>query len=135
MKPTWLKKHPVLKDKDIDQLETEAAIHEFGPDKTPRDQAEKKAYDGYVRKQRENAVAWHAVGQKLALANGDSETAKKHGEAMEPHLKALGHDGVGPLPKEIEELKEKAKVYKFRNHPGDSFNESEEELVPKKDVD
>lgn len=108
------------------ELDREAALHEFDG-KLPRHEAEDKAYHGYKRKQHELAAAHHLQGIKMAEAAGDERQGRKHGLMYQLHLKELGHDAIGPVPKEVQQhidaghAGEGGTLYNFKPHRGDMF--------------
>ncbi len=116
--PNWMGR-PVLHPDHSEELETHAAVNEFGM-KMPRAHAEQAAYDDYVTRQREQAAAHHLAGVKAAHGAGDMEAARKHGMMYAVHAKALGHEPVGPVPASIA-AHGSQKVYKFKPHKGDLF--------------
>ena len=121
-RPMWLGRYPVTDADHVNHLETMAALHEFHR-KLPRHQAEELAHQEYTKERLVEAAAHHLVGIKAATSAGDSEAAKKHGVMYSFALKALGHDPVGAIPKEVE-AKTKgldSKLYRFKPHPGDAF--------------
>src|SRR4051812_34908308 len=75
---TWMgnANYPLVHADHEDQLERDAAVHEFGSH-MPREEAEKKAYDDYKAGQHKEAAAHHLAGQKAAEAIGDDEGARK----------------------------------------------------------
>ncbi len=134
MAHNWLDKYLVLNDKDVDGLETEAAIHEFGPSRMPREQAEKTAHETYIKSQRIKAAAHHLMGQKLALAAGDSESAQKHGALYMLHMEALGFNPADVPPPEVQVNAQDLKSYNFKAHKGDMYaiNQAKEKIEPSK---
>jgi len=117
----WLGRD-ILDQDHIHGLERDAALNEFGH-KMPRDKAEEKAYEDYVRNKRIAAASHHYRGNKAALSVGDMDSARKHHVMYELHLKALGMDPHGPVPpavmNHVEE--EPMKLYRFKPHHGDAF--------------
>lgn len=121
--PMWLNKHPVLHEGHLHDLDTRAAINEFDR-KMPRAEAEAKAHKDYMAEHHAVAAAHHLSGMKAAQAVGNMEEAKKHGAMYRLHIKALGHDPVGPVPAEVQNHypnEDSAKVYKFKAHKADRF--------------
>lgn len=118
----WLGK-TILSPDHAHDLERAAAIHEFGHGML-RHEAEKKAYDDYVRDQRLSAMAHHYQGMKAAYGLGDMDEARKHGAMYELHAKSLGFNPTDPVPPEVvakmPSLQDR-KVYKFKTHGGDAF--------------
>lgn len=121
MLPSWLGR-PIVHPDHANDLETEAAINEYGL-KMPRAQAEDQAHKDYVGKQREAAASHHLSGMKVANATGDTEAARKHHMMYSLHAKALGFEPVGEAPASIADKH----VYKlkFKPHQGDMFSASE----------
>ena len=114
----WQSKR-VLHPDHVSGLDLSAAKYEFG-NKMPRDQAEGRAYEDYVKEQRLDAAAHHLAGAKAARAAGDMQAAQKHGALYHAHLEALGMQPVGPVPPEVtQRLAALQGVYKFRAHTGD----------------
>ncbi len=119
--PSWMGR-PVTSKDHLQDLETEAAINEFGPSRMPRGQAEEHAYKGYVQKQHTEAAAHHLAGMRAAHASGDMESARKHSLMYGVHSKALGHDPVGPAhPSVAAHLEGNPGKVKFKPHRGDLF--------------
>ncbi len=119
-------------------LDREAALHEF-EGKMPRHEAEDRAYGDYKRRQHTEAAAHHLLGIKLAQAAGDQREARKHGLMYSFHVQHLGHDPIGPVPKEVEQHRHGSggpppKVYTFKPHLGDIFVLSDN-LFDKKEPD
>ncbi len=120
--PLWLGR-PIVDGDDVHRLETDAAIFEFNA-KMPRDQAESKAYENYIREKRTEAAAFHLAGMKAAQGAGAMGEGRKHGMLFEVHMNALGHEPMGPVPPEVQSklrALEDAPVYKFKAHRGDLF--------------
>lgn len=119
--PRWLDRYPVVHPDHIQELETEAAVNEFGR-KLPREQAEAEAHSAYTKRQREAAMLHHLRGMQAADAAGAREDARKHSAMYQLHAKALGHDPVGPVPAAVLAHGESAKPpYRFKPHKGDLF--------------
>lgn len=131
--PKWLGKYPVVDADHLQDLETRAAIEEFGH-KKPRHEAEAKAHDDYRRDQLSDAAAHHLVGLTAAHAAGASDDAKKHAAMYGVALNALGHEDVmNPPPEVTSKAKHTpAEVYKFRAHKGDAFALPEHKEEPEK---
>jgi hypothetical protein len=118
---SWAGK-PIAHPSHADTLAQDAVINEFGPDKLPRQQAEAKAYEDYVRQQHAEAAAWHLSGMKAAHAGGDLESAKKHSLMYQLHSKKLSHDPVGPAhPMVTAHMSKSPKPQRFKAHRGDLF--------------
>lgn len=130
-KHNWLG-HAVVDPDAIADLETRAAVNEFGR-KLPRHEAEDAAWKDYVREQHEKAAAHHLAGMKAASAGVNKEDAHKHWLLYDLHTKALGKNGVGPVPVEVEKrLAEQKPLYRFKSHPGDLYVlENPESLIRK----
>jgi predicted Zn-ribbon and HTH transcriptional regulator len=121
--PMWAEKYPVLEEAHGHDLDQRAAINEFHR-KMPRDQAESAAHEDYRKEHSHRAAAHHLQGMKAAQSAGYMDEAKKHGEMYALHMKALGHDPMGPVPPEIKAQAEDpkfAKVYQFKNHGADTL--------------
>lgn len=116
---TWLGR-TILHPSHHEELEQNAAVNEFGL-KMPRKEAEAAAYADYEKRQRTQAAAHHLAGMKAAHAAGDMEAARKHGMMYQLHVKALGHEPVGPTAPAIAALLQGQKVYRFKPHKGDTF--------------
>ena len=122
MHDQWLGR-PIAHKDDTHDLETRAAIHEFHG-QLPRHQAEQRAHDEYVKDKRLEAAAHHLSGLKAAQGAGQTEEARKHGALYELHLKALGHEPVGPVPPEVQQrlqAPDRDQLYRFRAHKGDVY--------------
>lgn len=122
MAPKWLGRYPMLDADHENDLETRAAIHQFGG-KMERHKAEDQAHADYRKDQLHEAAAHHMVGMKAAHAAGDDESAQKHGVMYVLALKALGHDNtVEPPPEVANKAKNTpSQVYRFKAHKGDTF--------------
>lgn len=132
MMPMWKDKQIVDQDHEHD-LEQRSALYEF-EHKLPRDLAEKAAHTEYKREQHMKAAATHFAGMKAAKATGDHDEAKKHHAMYTMHLQQLGHDSMGPLPKEIEHHMASVKggpFYRFQPHKADAFLFNEGDKKPK----
>lgn len=116
--PAWLGR-PILHPDHANDLETNAAVNEFGL-KMPRDKAEEGAYLDYVKGQRQQAAGHHLAGMRAARAAGDMEAARKHGLMYKLHSEALGNEPVGPVHPEVASQEQGYKM-KFRPHRGDLF--------------
>jgi hypothetical protein len=121
-RPQWMGRD-IADEHDGEHLERESALKEFSG-KMHRGAAEDEAYGDYRKQQHAIAAAHHLTGMKLAEAAGDLKQGRKHGLMYELHLKALGHESVGPVPDEVhhhlrDNLPEK--LYRFKPHPGDAF--------------
>ena len=121
-KAKWLEKYDISSPDHVNDLETQSAIHEFNH-KLPRHEAEKKAYDDYVRDRTLEAAAHHLAGMRAAQGAGDMDAARQHGTMYTLALKQLGHPEVGEVPTEItNKMKhEPSKLYRFKGHDSDSF--------------
>lgn len=117
----WLDRFPVLDESDMDWLETQAAVHEFGSEnKMSREDAESKAHAEYKRKHSAIAAAHHLAGMRAAAG----EEARKHGMMYALHCKELGCDPSGPVPDEIRahmDSDEFKHPVKFSAHKADAF--------------
>lgn len=119
--PMWMDR-PITHKDHAQDLEQEAAINEFGPNRMSRDHAEEKAYQDYVGRQHTEAAAHHLSGMRSAHAAGDMESARKHSLMYGVHSKALGHDPVGPAhPSVAAFLDGNPGKVKFKPHRGDLF--------------
>lgn len=112
-------KYPMADASHHDELQTSAAINMLQGG-MPKEQAEVKAHDDYVKKQRTDALHYHAAGMKAATAIGDMDSAKKHGAMFSLHRKALGDNPVGAPPAKAPGVSSSPKM-KFKAHPGDHF--------------
>jgi hypothetical protein len=118
----WLDKYEVLSEDDHPALEAAAAIQEMR-NGLPKEQAEAKAHDDYLRKHAIQAMGHHLLGSKASLAVGNSEAAMKHGAAYEAAAK---HAGVGldKVPDEVLEVIKSGKlsgIYNHKSHAADGF--------------
>jgi len=66
----WLGQ-PIVDPAHVHDLETRAAIHEFGGSRLPRHAAEAQAYRDYIKDQRLVAAAHHLAGMKASQAAWD----------------------------------------------------------------
>ena len=125
LRPQWAGRDVCDLDHGAD-LDREAALHEF-EGKLPRHQAEDKAYSDYKHKQHARAAAHHLQGIKLAEAAGDEREGRKHGLMYQLHLQHLGHEPIGPVPKEVQQHldagsgSDGGKFYSYKPHRGDIF--------------
>jgi hypothetical protein len=112
----------LLQAGDGETLENAAAVKEFR-DGLPREHAEERAYGEYRAGHHEDARAHHFAGMKAALAVGDHEAARKHGQMYDLHTIAAGKDPMAGADAEVMSRMEanKAKHYRFRAHKGDGF--------------
>jgi hypothetical protein len=120
--PLW-KDRPISDPGHEHDLEQRSAMLEFN-DKLPKEQAEHKAHQDYKKEQHLKAAARHFAGAKAARAVGDHEESKKHHAMYVLHLKELGLNPNGAVPKEIEHhmLDGKSEpFYRFEPHPADGF--------------
>jgi hypothetical protein len=88
----------------------------------PRKDAERAAYEGYLKEHHTKAAAHHLRGLRAAQASGDDSEARLHGEAYHHHLTRLGHDSLDETPPEVAALTEaedRGRHYKFKSHPSD----------------
>lgn len=127
----WLDLHPILDEKDTHQLERDAAIHEFGESKLPRDQAEAKAYKAYRDDHHAQAAAYHLARMKA----GSGEDAAKHALHYQLHVKALGFDPSGEIPVQVKNAMEadKKSPVEWKSHKADNLlfhNELGKDEVP-----
>jgi hypothetical protein len=135
LRPQWAGRDITEADHAQD-LDREAALSEFDG-KMPRHEAEGKAYSEYKRTQHAKAAAHHLRGIRLAEAAGDNREGRKHGLMYQLHLQALGHEPIGPVPKEVEQHSQgdgsegSHKVYSFKAHRGDIFVLPDETLGKK----
>lgn len=130
VKTNWLGR-PILKDSDSGQLENSSALNEFDKG-LPRQDAEAKAYEDYIREHREKAAAHHLAGARTAAAAGDNEAALKHHLLWTMHAKALGHPEVGQIPDSVKAHMDgdhKPNLYRFKPHAADMFSLQEQGLV------
>lgn len=119
--PKWLNRYDIVDPEHVQDLETRAAIHEFG-NKKPRDEAEQTAHKEYIKERRTEAAAHHLAGQKAAMAAGDRDSAEKHGILYSLHVKALDHNPIDAVPAEVaNKAKDVGKLYRFKPHKGDMF--------------
>lgn len=129
----WLEKYDILDPAHKDELERDAAIHEFHG-KLPRHEAEAKAHGDYVKKHRVAAASHHLSGIKAATGAGDQEAAHKHSTLYNLHVKALGHNPYDAPPPEVTHhaKTEPSKVYRFKPHHGDTYAIQDEEKKEEK---
>ena len=125
-KPMWLQRQ-ILHPDHVQDLETRAAVHEFGSG-IPREQAEQKAHEDYVREHRIQAAAHHLQGIRAATAAGDRDSAREHALQYQAHVGALGHEAVGPIPDEVVARMNHPDYkgpYKFKGHAADTWSGDE----------
>lgn len=118
----WLGRFPVLHEDHLPDLEARAAVHEF-KHKLPRDVAEDKAHQDYMKDQALEAAAHHLLGIRAAHAAGHDEAAQQHGEAYAGALKHAGFDPMQTPPQEVLDRVKAArpKVYSFKAHAADQL--------------
>ncbi len=120
--------------KHSDRLEVDSALNEF-KDRMPRAEAEKKAYEEYKKGQHTDGAIHHLRAMRAAQAASDDEAATKHSALFTLHMKELGHDPYGELPKEIQEKLKDTKslppVRKFHAHRSDALVAKDKEEVKK----
>ena len=139
LRPQWAGRDVLDKEHGTD-LDRESALHEF-EGKMPRHEAEDKAYGDYKRQA-------HAPRPRLTTsgvssspeATGDMREGRKHGLMYQLHCKQLGHEAIGPVPKEVHQHldasgddAENQKVYSFKAHRGDISTSLPDELGKKKE--
>jgi hypothetical protein len=132
----WLDRYDVTDPEHINDLETQSAIHEF-QDRMPRHEAEKKAYDSYLRERTVDAAAHHLAGMKAAQGAGDMDSARRHSVMYTASLKKLGHPEIGePPPEVLNKLKhDPEKIYRYKGHDADSFVAEPKEETQKSEDD
>ena len=116
----WLGKHPLLTPDDENWVETQAAVHEFGENKLPRDEAEGRAYRDYQNRHSAMAAAHHLVGQRSTVG----EESQKHALMYALHLKSMGYDPTGPVPDAVKAYMNSDEFehpVKFKAHKGDAL--------------
>lgn len=106
-------------------LDESAALYEFR-DGMPRHVAEEKAYRDYNNNHHLSAAAHHLQGMKAAQALGQTEEGKRHGLMYALHLRSLGMDPNGDIPKEVHahvrsQHSEGKADYKFKPHGADKL--------------
>lgn len=118
----WLGVYPVTDEAHHDQLEAAAAVNELR-ERMPREQAEKKAHEDYLRDAAYGAGAHHFLGVQAAVAAQAHDAARKHGAAYAAAADAGGWDPAGRPPQPVlDRMKElQHKVYSFKPHPADAF--------------
>lgn len=120
----WLNRFPVSSHEHIRDLESLAAVNEFGPAKMPRHKAEEEAHKFYVTGEREQAAGHHLRGMKVAQAHGDTLSAQKHALLYQVHMRALGHNPYEAPPSHIAHASRQASPemqYAFKPHSSDMF--------------
>ena len=133
----WLDKYPIHSKDHEPELEAHAAILELRH-KMPKDLAEAKAHEHYLKDRALDVAAHHLQGIRAAHAAGENDAAKQHGEAYAAAAKHLGFD---PFDKPHQDIVDRIKtsgpkVYDFKAHPSDSLfhtKEDEEEKSPEDD--
>lgn len=119
-RPTWLGEYPVLDEDHLPDLEAAAAVHEFRG-RLPRQVAERRAHEDYVRDQALTAAAHHLLGARAAHHGMNPEAARQHGEAYSAAMRLAGYSPMEEPPKEVLDRVQDAglKVYSFKKHPAD----------------
>ncbi len=124
----WLGR-PVLDKAHVNDLERQAAIHEFDS-KLPRPEAEAQAYSGYQKRQHQEAAAHHLLGMKAGLALGAPDDARRHSLLYDLHLQKLGHAATagGAVPADIDRITSELAhrdggtgLYGFKPHGADAW--------------
>lgn len=80
-----------------------------------------KAHDDYSAGQHVQAAAHHYGGMRAAQGAGDSHAAQKHLAMYTLHLKALGLDPNGPVPKAVLATYQEQHEADFKPHRGDAM--------------
>lgn len=120
----WLNRFPVSNPEHIQDLESLAAVGEFGPQKMPRHKAEEEAHAFYQTGEREKAMAHHLRGMKVSQAHGDTESSQKHALMYAVHARALGHNPYDAPPSHVAHLARQPSSqmqYSFKPHESDVF--------------
>lgn len=122
----WLDRHPILHPDHANDLERDAAVHEFGENALSRDEAETKAYDDYKHKNMAQSAAHHLAGMRASAG----KESQKHGLMYALHVRAMGYDPSGPVPAEVTahmNSDDFRHPVKFKPHPGDAllFNDTD----------
>jgi len=117
----WLDKFNVLSDDDHPYLEASAAAHQFRYGKS-QEESEKEAYKEYLKQHAVEAMAFHLIGSKVALAANNEEAALQHGKAYEYAAKHGGFE-LDKVPEEVLEIIKKGEMkhYSFKGHDADTF--------------
>lgn len=118
----WLNRFPVLDAEHVPGLEAGAAAHEFR-NGLPREQAEARAHEDYLKERALDAAAHHLVGIRAAHGAGDDHAARQHGDAYAAAMQAAGHNPFSPPPGVVlDRVKDaRSKLYSFKAHPADSL--------------
>jgi hypothetical protein len=121
-KVTWRNTYTVLKPEDNDQLEANAAQHEFRGGLT-QDQSEARAHQDYLKNHAVDSAAHHLLGMRAAMAVGHTAAAKRHGEAYGLAMSHLGYNPLGAPPKDILDRSKdiQKSPYSFKAHQADEF--------------
>ena len=125
----WLGHYPVISDDHYADLEARAAVAEFR-DKFPRELAERKAHEDYLKEYAYRAAAHHLLGTRSAAASGHDAAAKKHAQAYAAALKVAGHSPLSTPPQKVLDYIQdlKPQVYSFKSHPADALFEPQESI-------
>ena len=116
----WLNKYSILDDADQNSLEADAAVNEFKLG-MPKDQAESKAHQDYLKQHALKVAAHHLQGIRVANASNAEEAAKMHGKAFEAAMKHAGLS-TDKVPPEVQALVDASKpIYNYKSHPADAF--------------
>lgn len=115
--------HPVRDEKHRNDLDMKAAIFQFhhGMDRTAAEHRVK--HEDRVERHQQ-AAAHHLDGMRAAYAVGNHEDAQQHHAMYSLHVKALGQDPAGAVPKDVAHWqgdKEKKHAYTFKGHGDDQF--------------
>lgn len=112
----WADKYPLVNPSHADELNVTAGHHEFNSGLS-REDAEKKTWGDYRKKQLWDALGHHFRGMTDAARDPNSaEDAKQHSTMYRAIASQLGVDPNGPVPKEIQNYRD-PKMFKFKAHP------------------
>ena len=117
----WKGKH-LIDESHAEDLERDAAAHEFGATKLPREKAEEAAHAAYKLKHHGAAIAFHLKNLRKAMNQGRHEDAEKHSEMYSLHMKALGlRKGSMPPDTSQNPSEEDEGPGEFKPHPADQL--------------
>lgn len=127
------KKYPIHHPEDADFLHLRSSLLRLEP--KSKDDAEKEAYDEYIRSQHMKAAAHHhahSVAAKRGSGEQASAIAAMHGQHYAAHMKKLGLD-PNVSHKEIEKMSRELNLLdKFVPHHADSSIDLSKDIKHKK---
>lgn len=119
----WNNRH-ILSPEHHDDLERDAAAHEFGAARLGRKEAEDAAYAAYKTKHHGAAIQHHLKALRAAVSNARPHIAEQHAALYSLHMKAMGLRAGSMPPSSAGENGEKLdrkKAEKFTSHAADQL--------------